>query len=127
MGRELCLFEQRTRQATVAPADQLDRPRPQPGSPLTPKFRAPHQGSGLRFEETARQAHGKHHCGDAVGGESDPLAGGAGFVDAALEQHEIGQGGGRAPQHHPDAYVGNTFQGRVHRLLGAAGGRVAET
>ena len=35
MGRELCLFEQRTRRATVAPADQLDRPRPQPGSPLS--------------------------------------------------------------------------------------------
>jgi hypothetical protein len=34
-GRELCLFEQRTRRATVAPADQLDRPRPQPGSPLS--------------------------------------------------------------------------------------------
>jgi hypothetical protein len=35
MGRELCLFEQRTRLATVAPADQLDRQRPQPGSPLS--------------------------------------------------------------------------------------------
>ena len=34
-GRELCLFEQRTRRATVAPADQLDRPRPQLGSPLS--------------------------------------------------------------------------------------------
>lgn len=127
MDRELCLFEQRTRRATVATADQLDRPRPQPGSPLTAKFSAPNQGSGLRVEETARQAHGKHHCGDAVGGEGDPLAGGAGFVDAALEQHEIGQGGGRAPQHHPNAYVSNTFQGRVHQLLGAAAGRVAET
>jgi hypothetical protein len=35
MGRELCLFEQRTRRATLAPADQLDRQRPQPGSPLS--------------------------------------------------------------------------------------------
>ena len=34
-GRELCLFEQRTRQATVAPADQLDRPLPKLGSPLS--------------------------------------------------------------------------------------------
>jgi hypothetical protein len=34
-GSELCLFEQRTRRATVATADQLDRPRPQPGSPLS--------------------------------------------------------------------------------------------
>ena len=34
-GRELCLFEQRTRRATVATADQLDRPRPQPRSPLS--------------------------------------------------------------------------------------------
>jgi hypothetical protein len=29
-GRELCLFEQRTRRATVAPAELLDRPRPKP-------------------------------------------------------------------------------------------------
>ena len=29
-GRELCLFEQRTRQATVAEAEAFDRPRPQP-------------------------------------------------------------------------------------------------
>jgi hypothetical protein len=49
-GRELCLFEQRTRRATVAPADQLDRPRPKPESPLTPKFSAPHRGSGLRAQ-----------------------------------------------------------------------------
>ena len=34
-GRELCLFEQRTRRATVAPADQLDRPLPKLGSPLS--------------------------------------------------------------------------------------------
>lgn len=27
-GRELCLFEQRTRRATVAEAESLDRPRP---------------------------------------------------------------------------------------------------
>ena len=31
-------------------------------------------GSGLRFEETARQSHGKHCCGDAVGEEGNPLA-----------------------------------------------------
>jgi hypothetical protein len=30
MGRELCLFEQRTRRATVAAAEALDRPRPRP-------------------------------------------------------------------------------------------------
>ncbi|MFN6339067.1 MAG: hypothetical protein ACK41W_10150 [Cyanobacteriota bacterium] len=29
-GRELCLFEQRTRRATVAAAEHLDRPRPSP-------------------------------------------------------------------------------------------------
>jgi hypothetical protein len=29
-GRELCLFEQRTRKATVATAESLDRPRPKP-------------------------------------------------------------------------------------------------
>ncbi|MFM7169902.1 MAG: hypothetical protein ACKOYH_03480 [Cyanobium sp.] len=29
-GRELCLFEQRTRQATVGVAEALDRPRPNP-------------------------------------------------------------------------------------------------
>lgn len=29
-GRELCLFEQRTRQATVGDAEALDRPRPNP-------------------------------------------------------------------------------------------------
>ena len=29
-GRELCLFEQRTRRATVADAEALDRPRPNP-------------------------------------------------------------------------------------------------
>jgi hypothetical protein len=29
-GRELCLFEQRTRRATVADAEALDRPRRQP-------------------------------------------------------------------------------------------------
>ena len=29
-GRELCLFEQRTRRATVTPAELLDRPRPKP-------------------------------------------------------------------------------------------------
>ena len=29
-GRELCLFEQRTRRATVAAAEALDRPRPKP-------------------------------------------------------------------------------------------------
>lgn len=29
-GRELCLFEQRTRQASVADADFIDRPRPKP-------------------------------------------------------------------------------------------------
>lgn len=29
-GRELCLFEQRTRRATVAEAASLDRPRPRP-------------------------------------------------------------------------------------------------
>ena len=33
-GRELCLFEQRTRRATVADADQLDRPGAKSGSPL---------------------------------------------------------------------------------------------
>jgi hypothetical protein len=30
MGRELCLFEQRTRKATVAGADNLAKPRPKP-------------------------------------------------------------------------------------------------
>ena len=55
-GRELCLFEQRTRRATVATADQLNRPRPQPGSPLTPKFSAPNQGSGLRKRPARRTA-----------------------------------------------------------------------
>jgi hypothetical protein len=34
-GRELCLFEQRTRRATVATADQLNRPLPKLGSPLS--------------------------------------------------------------------------------------------
>jgi hypothetical protein len=29
-GRELCLFEQRTRRGTVAEAEFLDRPRPKP-------------------------------------------------------------------------------------------------
>jgi hypothetical protein len=38
MGRELCLFEQRTRRATVAEADSLDKPLPKP---LTPKPFAP--------------------------------------------------------------------------------------
>ena len=57
-GRELCLFEQRTRRATVAPADQLDRPRPQPGSPLTAKFSAPHLNSGLRAQGSGLRAQG---------------------------------------------------------------------
>jgi hypothetical protein len=30
MGRDLCLFEQRTRRATVGGAEPLDRPRPKP-------------------------------------------------------------------------------------------------
>lgn len=30
MGRELCLFDQRTRRASVGDADHLDRPRPKP-------------------------------------------------------------------------------------------------
>ncbi|MBM5817664.1 MAG: hypothetical protein FJ083_14085 [Cyanobacteria bacterium K_Offshore_surface_m2_239] len=30
LGRELCLFEQRTRRATVADADALAQPRPKP-------------------------------------------------------------------------------------------------
>jgi hypothetical protein len=30
MGRELCLFDQRTRRASVGEADLLDRPRPKP-------------------------------------------------------------------------------------------------
>lgn len=34
-GRELCLFEQRNRRATVAEAESLDGPRPNP-SPLQP-------------------------------------------------------------------------------------------
>jgi hypothetical protein len=32
-GRELCLFEQRTRRASVAEADNLDKPRPKPLAP----------------------------------------------------------------------------------------------
>jgi hypothetical protein len=38
-GRELCLFEQRTRRATVAEADNLDKPLPKlvAPKPLSPK------------------------------------------------------------------------------------------
>jgi hypothetical protein len=32
-GRDLCLFEQRTRRATVADAEALERPRPHPALP----------------------------------------------------------------------------------------------
>ncbi|WP_158217410.1 hypothetical protein [Synechococcus sp. MW101C3] len=45
------------------------------------------------MENATRQAHGQHRRGDAAGGNGDPLAGGSGLVRAALQHHDIGQGG----------------------------------